>query len=109
LFSVEFAKILVFDLLLANGDLLSVGERFGHPLFWVALFVLLNEDGRLHLLEGTTGLGVEWVEEVDNAVVGASSLDLVVIVALVTVVSRFVIIIDHLLEEVCTQLLVWHY
>jgi hypothetical protein len=59
LLNVEFAEILVFDLLFANRDLLSVGERFGHPLVRVAFLVLFKENGRLHLLEGTTGLGIE--------------------------------------------------
>jgi hypothetical protein len=56
---VELREVLILDLLLADGNLLRVWERVGHPLLLVALFILLLKHGDLHLFEGTASLRVE--------------------------------------------------
>ena len=56
---VELSEVFILDLLLADGNLLRVWERVGHPLLLVALFILLLKHGDLHLFEGTASLRVE--------------------------------------------------
>lgn len=56
---VKLREVLIFDLLLADGNLLRVRKRVGHPLLLVALFILLLKHGDLHLFEGTASLRVE--------------------------------------------------
>jgi hypothetical protein len=56
---VELREVFILHLLLADGNLLRVGERVSHPLLLVALFILLLEHGDLHLFERTTSLCIE--------------------------------------------------
>ena len=56
---VELSEVFILDLLLADGNLLRVWERVGHPLLLVALFILLLKHCDLYLFEGTASLRVE--------------------------------------------------
>jgi len=47
---VKLREVLILDLLLADGNLLRVRERVGHPHLLLALFILLLKHGDLHLL-----------------------------------------------------------
>ena len=106
LLSIEFAEIFVLDLLLADSNLLGVGERVGHPLLRVAFFVLLSKDSRLHLFHGDACLGVEIVEKVVDTVVGTFTLDLVVVEACITMILLVSVLVDHFLEKISTQIIV---